>query len=306
MSNIDKSILEEMRDHIVNGETAFVIKQSFDKTVKFIKTSLGDASFIYGAKGYSEDFYFDPDVKYELIAIYKDNVFYIIDTYFFDCFSLNSFNEFRSISDYITELTDYIKNTLLPPFYDALPVSLFDDDDYLRMRTIARKKLLTHKVEKIDVSIEVSKTDALKILTGYTDIDTVGKELLEQSSQKLKFQKFYDAILAKYDTDPNVVQEWEYKMANGLMSVLRSDISKQYVNVKFSRGGVSARGKITLNNVLKTLVDERNFSSYDFDTSKKGEEIMKVFGVKAFNLENYLRCKDIYEITYGKKGLYSK
>lgn len=53
------------------------------------------------------------------------------------------------------------------------------------------------------------------------------------------------------------------------------------------------------------LIQNESFDSYDFVTSKHGNQVLEDLGIEyIYTMDNVLKCSHIKKITYGKRVLY--
>jgi len=75
------------------------------------------------------------------------------------------------------------------------------------------------------------------------------------------------------------------------------------VTVEFSFNGKSASGKIDPQDLLQTLANKSDFSSWNFSNGAEGK---KVFAHLGANWKNRLTCDHIRRITYRGKSVFER
>lgn len=273
---------------------------------QFLQCKVGNGRYVYGCRGYNEEFYLSFDKEPKLVAIVADGVVYIVDAWFFDVWQdvplpLNAEHFYRSK---IKSVNEYFQDVIFSEFYNGLEPSQLTDGDCAFCAKEARKIMLSKKSSLDDVKPDsgFSEQDVAKILCGMMNLEEEANKRLEAekeawSIEKAKYEKKKEYIDSSFG-----VAEWELKIAEALRSVDAKNIT-----VEFEYNGKKASEKMNPEKVARVLLESDKFDEFDFATRVQGGQVIKTLGASTSHWdENTLRCEHISKITYGKKELYVK
>lgn len=304
------NILIQTKTKTIMGETNFVIHGKNPKDVyHFIVADIGKAKYIYSANSYNKDyFYAEPDVKYELAAVYdtKNAIFYVRNGY---RFGLNSVcnaelpSGCRYIGDCIKEATDYANSVIFPNYLCSIPSLPLNDAQARSCKYEAKRIILLNEDFRIEPASSVDEKIFLMNCCGFEDIcDALIVEWDKDNQQYMEIASKYRCIKSYLDNPDSIVQQWEMRMAEGL----RNLNDAKTVNLEFELNGQKETAKITPLNLLIRLYSQRDyFLSCEF-VGKTGTELFNSFGLRDYQDNRHITCENISKITYGKKVIYDR
>lgn len=303
------------------AEKALSIDGSFDITIKegkrditnyhFLQGNVGKAKYVYGAKTWNnENFAANMDLKPALVAIIAEDIIYVVDDFFLQTYNYGGQKEnilpscVKNFYDYAKEQNTYASEVVFAKFYEDLDAMEIADEDTMddckdTARTFLLSKNPVTPYEEAVPENMLKENDVAKILCGLIDAESEVLRRLEDKKEswiklKSKTQKIISLI-----KEGCVVEDWELKIIEGLRGV-----DAKTVTVEFEFNGIKDSGKMTPEIIIRTLREKSYFSGYNFETTKRGDEIIANLGAGHWWGDNPLRCNHIVRITYGKKVLY--
>lgn len=272
----------------------------------FIQVKYDSAKLIYEAKHVEKKYIVKNenlsfDSEYKLFAIVSNETIYFLSRImlgaYFDNFDSKKHKYFF---DYKSEINSYIKETLLPDFYDALEV---DTTDYERFKSDARTELIYCK-EKNTRFDGVFAYEVVKLLCGGLSKENLGNEVLLREKESYQEQKTKELCIKKCIDTGIAAEDWEIEMAKAVR-----ESKAKLLTVEFEFNGKKAEGKITPLSILSKLNDKDYFCSYDFDADIHGQDILKNLGCSTYHYDGrskQLCCENITKISYRGKAIYER
>lgn len=277
------------------------------KHYHFLQDKVLQAKYIYGFDQYEDEGESSLDNKAKLVAIISNNIIYVVDEFFFDVWRFNG--EFTLpenvvlFDGYVELVNKHIREDVFESFYDTLKIE--NVDKYVNIKTCenkAREYLLYGRDAAPEPNLGnlFSARDVARSLCGFI---TIQDEAMKRLSDKKEIWMAVKAEQNKIDAlmeEKSVVEDWELSIASGL-----KDIDAKFVTVEFEMNCKKAVGKVKLETLQRKLNNKDNFDDWDFDTRKRGEELIKILGAATWKCYGeVLTCKHISKITYGKRILY--
>lgn len=292
-----------------NGFFKIIIKEisGMKKNYYFVQGNFGKARYIYGTYSYRDDVFYS-DLKMEVVAIISDKTIYIVNKFFFDLYmdDVELPKNIKFFDSALQEKNAYIKDIVFPEFYKKLDTTEAKKDvDVAWCKEKARNYLLSLNPQKIDFQIDkiFDERDLVNILCGFSDVEKEAYTKLEAKKEWYIKKKAENEMILELIHSKRVVEDWELKIADGLKSV-----DAKTVTIYFQLNGNVSSAKITPMQIIRVLINNDNFSSYDFATCSQGENLIKTLGAgnSPYSDKPLLTCKQINKITYGRKELYNK
>lgn len=164
-------------------------------------------------------------------------------------------------------------------------------------------ELMREKVKTTDSSFTLRSEDPTDLNSYSFMYMSVGKARLiygftvnANDSVGMKDRAELIAVLAN-ETIYLYIKSWEQAMYKALHS-----LDAKAVTVTFEKAGTQETEKIDPAKIVQMLIDNDDFSYWDFTVSKNGKQLMEKLCPK----RERLICEDIVKITYGKKTLYER
>lgn len=308
------TLIDSMIERILNGETSFIIRDEDDNWYKhFITCPIGNELYIYGTEISSVEKLSYLSNKYSLLAIQSNKIFYIVDRYIFHMFAFNKIESnfkylWKTLEEYQNEINENIKSELYKKFYDEIEIDYensVSDDMIKHSIKEARNRLINKLPEKealCDKYYLFSANDVAQILSGMYTIESMLRGKITKNKEMLISEKIYTTLVnywMKHCDD--IVSESEMVLANSI-----NQINAKYVTVEFTIDDKLSAAKMEPSIVLKKLVDNESFYSWNFNTKSEGERVINELGLLHKYSNVNLNCNHISKITYGKKILFQK
>lgn len=301
-------LLNEFVKKALTEDGSFTMKKEanpFDSESRysFIQERVGDARFVYGEEGYSEDFFISTSKKFELTAIVSKGKVYVLDMFILGAYGKNDLPEnVENFYSSIQKLNEKVNAEIFPSFYEALDMVPVESEQDCRKR--ARNALLSGKREfwTSEPQPELfEKSDFVKILCGLMNAGEEAKLRLEKEREEWTKRKARKERMETLMADPGLCRDWELNIAKGLRTVNATNVT-----VIFEMDGKSASAKIAPDKILHNLMECDNFSDWSFATRAQGEKLFEALGATSRWEGNPLKCEHISKIIYGKKTLYQR
>lgn len=308
------TLIDSMIEHILNGETSFVIYDEYDNWYKhFITCPIGNALYIYGIETSSVKKISNTSNKYSLFAIQSNNIFYIVDRYIFHMYYYNKIESnfkplWKTLDEYQNEINENIKSELYKKFYDEIEIDYknsVSDGMIQNSKKEARNRLI-NKLPEMEVLCDenylFSVNDVVQILSGMYTIESMLMEKNTKNKEMLISKKIYTTLVnywMKHGAD--IVSKSEMVLANSI-----NQIDAKYVTVEFTIDDKVSTAKIEPSIILNRIVDCKPFEYWDFNTRSEGERVINELGFLYKYSNVNLNYDHISKITYGKKTLFQK
>lgn len=283
----------------------------FDENNKafFFKRPSGDGEYIYKISDYSNDplYYFDPDLKAELVCIRIKDRLYILDLY--GCgfrFAEELPEGVYDFSSVIVKMNQKVTDEILPKYFASLDLSeqMEDEETIEYARTIAIETLLSKNptLKTLNVNSEFfNACDVAQILCGVKCFDNLALGRLRAEEEKWVKKVSIQKKIQEFMEQDGIVSDTQLRIADALRSV-----DAKFVTVEFTSHGNTATGKMAPDTIYLHLKKEARFMDYVFATNKEGAEVFRALGVKGYsdNPGETLTWRNITRITYKGKTLY--
>ena len=270
----------------------------------FIQGRVGKARYVYGTYSHQDKiFQSGLNLAPELVSIVSNNHVYIVNHYFFN---LKRYSPGKNTLPDNTSYLDchkangYVDDVIFPKFYGALKIT--ENIDKPECRKKAREILLTKRktIDELHMDDCFDLQDVANFLCGFIHIEDEAEHRLEAKKNYYIGEKSERTKIMEHLEDPSIAENWERKIAEGLQSV-----DAKAVTVEFEINGKQSSGKLSPGIIIKKLIQNESFHSYDFITSKHGNQVMENLGIEySYTMDNVLKCSHIKSITYGKRVLY--
>lgn len=316
-----QKLITEFVNKVLHDNGSFELQDN-EYIYHFMRDKIGKAEYIYGIDEFisadvkSQNGFANVDNSPKLVAIVSNEFIYIVSYLF--CYIYNKDRvklpqNCMWFTDYVEELNNYYKMTILPLFYDDLETEPIKDEKTIEHCKIeAHRRQLTGKCDdKYDglylpsYSDKITQNEVAGSLCGLIDIDVLMQDKLQYGKEFMcKFKRQNEYILSLIETS-TTVELYEIDIANALNGI--KDTAKT-LNVEFTKNGKVGTGKISPAKVIDKLVNNDYFSEYDFANTTNGEILLMLLEVPhwAEEKEKYLYTSDITKITYGRKIIYSR
>ena len=309
------SNLKEFKEKVLSTENPFLLNDGYGK-ILCAKVPIGQAEYIYTMREYLDGKGIVTNIfeKMEMTAIVKNGKIYMVKPYNV----MSSFQEeypedvFYLNDSYLDEINLQIKKKVFDKLYDELETITLTKKEDIECQNNARTILLYKKnIDEYITNRQMADIGRISIqnfadsLCGVINLEEEIRKDFDNNKEmwiKLKssLERIKDIVV---ETPETVLEAYEQCIVDGLYSV-----DAKTVQVKFSYYGKTATGKVERDTILRMLVSNDYFSSYNFTTRNSGEKIIKELGAgkSRWAPEEVLTCKHINKITYGKKVLYEK
>lgn len=304
-------LIDEFSQRALSNTGSFTIATAdkADKSCRsyyhFLQSNVGNARYIYGVSNYrNEKFISGLKLKPELVAIVSGEKIYIVNNFFLNIYSCGTTDIL--LPDNVTfldckEANTYIRNVIFPEFYKKLEVTEVENEHECK-KTARRIVLSNTTFREFDLDGIFNLQDVANMLCGFVDINEESVRRLEKDRDYYIRRKSTDAKIREYLKDPTIAADWELKIAEGLSSV-----EAKTVTVQFELNNKRASEKIEPDIVIRKMTENDCFSSYDFEVTKRGKQLINELGAGEWCRDkNALRCSNITKITYGKRVLYER
>lgn len=297
-----KNALELMCEKIRTTDASFTLR-SEDPTdlnsYSFMHTSIGKARLIYGFAVSTNDPVGMKD-RAELIAVLANKTVYLYNYFIFPSEIWPTSHPLPEgvviAADEASRIFEILKTDKFQAFYNALDTSKLNDQSKnpWKLEAAARREALCGPAPLDDPNIKFDSDDLLPILCGTKNLDDFAGELFEEKVW-LPVKARRELISTLAETSP--INLWERTMYEALYS-----LDAKAVTVTFERTGTRESEKINPAKIVQKLIDNDDFSYWDFTVSKNGKRLTEKICPK----HERLVCEDIVRISYGKKTLYGR
>lgn len=272
------------------------LKQDQNITLFLSSLAVGKSVYIYGDYTYYGKI---PSEKFELLAIVTENLKVVFNRYKL----FKSYDEmsegYISIDDYMENLNRFEVAEKYTELYNALPTEKIAPEYEKSYAKKARYSLLIGgKFKDFETPKLVNKENIKSILAGYTTPEEIILDYVSDKKEQIIAGKSRREYIEKLMTEKSVAEPWEVELSENLRS-----LDAKAVTVEFSFNGKSASGKIDPQDLLQTLANKSDFSSWNFSNGAEGK---KVFAHLGANWKNRLTCDHIRRITYRGKSVFER
>jgi len=307
------AFIEEFVAKALAEEGSFLMKKG-NRYISFFQDKVGAARYIFARYNYMCD-----DIvglaqlclEPKIVAIVAYNLVYIVDKYFFDVFSaacdVPMINQMVFFDQICQNANEQIEDEIFPVLFDRLSVDeITDEDELVRCRFEARKSLLNGTAftfEKCD--IELSGNQVAQVLCKFTTVGELARKIFSEKESAYKHRKAFMQTVKKFMQSPDVAEDWERRLAEGVNSV-----NAKTLTVEFAMNGKTESAKIEPVEVLDHLIKRDYFCDFDFVVAKRGQELLENLDAATSRGDDtgrqLLTCEHITKITYGRDVLFEK
>lgn len=298
--------IEEFINKVLTIDKSFNLSED-SLIYHFMQDNVGEARYIYGDYG-GNDFYTQLNNKYQVVAIVKGEVVYIVDRFMFGLYNVDP--DSIELPENTMFLDDCVKMfnqgfgySDFPKWYAGLePQEVSNLDVYIED---ARRDLLYNgDTQNPSPESIFNKDNVASMLAGFTTVAEIEGRYLDDRKQQYINYKTKNTAISQLIAQGKAVEPWEVTMSEAVRGV-----KAKTVTVEFEFKGRTGSGKLKPSSLMKELVDKWCIHSYAFVSAKAGEQLIKELGAENApwrDNENALTCKNITKITYGRKVLYER
>lgn len=273
------------------------LEKSKNETLFLSALTVGKSAYIYGDYTYYGKI---PSEKLKLLAIVTEKLKVVFNRYkLFKSYD-DAPEGYISAADYIADLNLHEVAEKYTELYNTLPVekikSGYDKERYSQQ---ARCNLFVKgKSEDFKTPCLVDEDKVKSILAGFTTPEEITLDYVSDKKEQIIAGKSRREYIEKLMTEKSVVESWELKLSERLRK-----LDAKTVTVEFSFNGKSASGKIDPEDLLRTLANKSDFSSWNFANGSEGKKVLAYFGI---TWDNNLTCDHIQRITYRGKSVFER
>lgn len=299
--------IEEFVNKVLTTDKSFNLSKD-NLTYHFIQDNVGEARYIYGDCG-GDAFYTQLNNQYQVVAVVKGGVVYIINRCMFGLYSYTDPDSIE-LPEHTMILNDCVKmfnqgfvHSDFPKWYAGLePQEVSDLDVYIGD---ARRALLcSGGVQAPSPEAIFDESNVASMLAGFTTVAEIEGQYFDGSKQQYINHKTKNTAISQLIAQGKAAEPWEIAMAEALRN-----IDTKTVTVEFQFKDKTGSGKFKPSLLIGELLGKRNIDSYNFASRVAGQRLIAELGAKDLawkDDENALTCKDITKITYGRKVLYER
>ena len=298
--------IEEFVNKVLTTDKSFNLSEN-NLVYHFMQDNVGEARYIYGDYG-GDVFYAQLNNKYQVIAIVKGEVVYIVDRFMFGLYNVDP--DSIELPENTMFLDDCVKMfnqgfgySDFPKWYAGLePQEVSNLDVYIED---ARRDLLYRGgVQEPSPDPIFDIDNVASMLAGFATVAEIEGRYFDDRKQQYINYKTKNTAINQLIVQGKAAEPWEIAMAEALRN-----IKAKTITVEFQFKGKTGSGKLKLSSLMKELVDKWFIHSYDFVSTKTGKQLIKGIGAEDVRWrgdEDVLTCKNIVKITYGRKVLYER
>lgn len=311
------NLLEQFKEKVLSTDESFTIKTK-SRDYCFLLNKVNDVKLIYGSESLSDTyFYINRDIKFELSAIVKDEKIYLTDRHFFDIWS-NDYDKINELNDndiylfdmYKKELYKNISDTTFRKFYDDLEYDDINEIDKFileRTKRDVKMEILYNKDYSQNIDMEYNYSDEiyLKHLCGLENLYELTSKNLNTENETNKWINKKSQIKATQYIRENIdkfFSENEINLYNSIKELDKLNCKK--VNIEFELNDCMASEKIKLGIIKIIIINNDNFSEFNFETRDKGRQLLRKLNVNNYLDEKQLTYDKITRIGYRGKDVY--
>ncbi|MBC5688159.1 hypothetical protein H8S37_04325 [Mediterraneibacter sp. NSJ-55] len=306
-------LIDKFAEKVLKTTESFMVESGNCDTDKryhfFIQCNVGKARYVYGEHSYrDEKFHTDLDLNPKLVAIVADDKIYIVDEFELDIYRGETElpeNIFKLI-DIVIKENEYVKSVIFADFYKSLKENDITGEELLKECKDEARRILFVKnpvVNESTIESMFNQQDIANSLCGVINLELEAVKRLESKKENWIYKKSYNKKVKELVENRSVVKDYEVKIAEGIRSV-----DAKTVSVEFELNGRKEFAKMNPHRVIRCMMDNDYFSAYDFETTKRGYELIRKLDAATWrgnnNGKEVLTCRNITKITYKKKELY--
>ena len=296
------NVINEFVDKVRSTDSSFSIRDG-ENTVCFVQEHVGDARYVYGERGFADDYDSRFKKELEVVAVVHDNIVCIVNLYCFSIYSLDSIElpeRCELMSECVKRFIDGFKGRDLIRWYNAIECEP-DGPDY--DRTLEARDVVLFKGGQLPPLPTYSifgAQEVAQVLAGRKTIAQIEDDYFKKHFNSYKSEKARRLAIQNLIRE-GCVSEWEIEIANAMR-----EIEAKAVTVEFEYNGKIDKGKMRLDSLRRALLHRSRIDYPYFLNQKEGRELMRIFGIDEFGIRDVLTCANITKITYGRKVLYER
>lgn len=144
----------------------------------------------------------------------------------------------------------------------------------------------------------INENNVKSILAGYTTPEEITFDYVSNKKEQIIAGKSHREYIKKLIAEKSVVEPWELELSENLRK-----LDAKSVTAEFYFNGKSASGKIDSEDILRTLANKSDFSSWNFSNGAEGKKVLAHLGA---DWKNRLTCDHIQKITYRGKTVFER
>lgn len=296
MTDYVKNLTETLEAMYAGKIGSATLEQDRNVTLFLSSMTVGKSVYIYGDYTCYGKI---PSENFELLAIVTENLKVVFNRYrLFKSYDDNP-EGYISIDDYMENLNRYEVAEKYTELYNALPTEKISPEYEKAYAQEARYNLLVSgKSKDFETPELVNKDNVKSILAGYTAPDEIILDYVSNKKEQIIGGKSRREYIEKLMTEKSVAEPWEVELSESLRK-----LDAKAVTAEFNFNGKSASGKIDPEDLLRTLANKSDFSSWNFANGAEGEKVLAHLGA---NWKNRLTCDHIQKITYRGKIIFER
>ena len=307
------TIIEQFVEKVLNEEGQFLLNKE-DACASFFQDKVGAARYVFARYNYGKNCaarLADLTLGPELVAVVANNLVHIVDVAFFEVYwgeRLPAMGNVVYFGDIRANAQRQVQNEFFPVLFNQLDYDEITDENELeRCKRKAREIILRNGdfTEFGICDIEISANQFAQVICGFTTVKEITVNMFGEHERYYKSQKAKLETIKKLVQSPDIVEDWERKLADGVNSV-----EAKAVTVEFTMNGKTEAAKVEPFRLLNNLVEKDYFSAYNFVTAIRGDDLIKKLGAATFRFANsnepVLTCEHITKVTYGKRVLFER
>lgn len=273
-----------------------ILKQNEHVTLFLSAITVGKSTFIYGDYTYDGKI---PSEKLELLAIITENLKVVFNRYML----FKTFDEipedYICVNDYIAKLNNNEVSEKYTELYNTLPTEKISPEYEKEYAQEARYNLLVSgKSKNFEMPKLINKDNVKSILAGYTTPEEITLDYVSNKKEQIIAEKSRREYIKKLMTKKSVAEPWELELSENLRK-----LDAKSVTAEFYFNGKSASGKIDSEDILRTLANKSDISSWNFSNGAEGKKVLAHLGA---DWKNRLTCDHIQKITYRGKTVFER
>lgn len=305
--------IERFVEKVLTEEGQFSLEKE-GMYASFFQDKVGAARYVFARYDYRENDVTgltDLTLMPELVAIVANNLVYIVNVAFFEVYwgeRLPLISNVVYFGDICANAQQQVQDEIFPVLFNQLDFDEITDENELEhCRRKAREIILYNEdfVELNKCDIKISKNQVAQVLCGFTTVKEITVNMFGEHERYYKSQKAKLETIKKLVQSPDIAEDWERKLADGVKSV-----EAKAVTVEFTMNGKTEAAKVEPFRLLNNLVEKDYFSAYNFVTAIRGDDLIKKLGAATFRFANsnepVLTCEHITKVTYGKRVLFER
>lgn len=294
-----KTYIEELTENLnamYNGKIGgAVLAQDRNRKLFLSSVAVGESAYIYGDYAYIET----PPEKFDLLAVLTEELSVVFNRWklFYSYDDVPS--GYILAEDLISDLNTGRVSEKYAELYNSLPTEKIEPEYKEGYNQDARYNLLViGKFKELKAPKLITADNIKSILAGYTTPEEITLDYVSNKKEQIIGGKSRREYIKKLMTEKSVAEPWELELAENLRAT-----SAKTVTVEFGFNGKSASGKIDPQDLLRTLANRTDFSSWNFANGAEGKKVLAHLGA---DWNNHLTCEHIQKITYRGKTVFER